>query len=105
MTPAIITTTARLDDRDDLARFLAAIPNGDRLGKVLDERAPVSTRAYEDETQTARFVESDGRSVMCFAVPGITIDEAEMITLEWEGRCVLDAAAFSAAVHRALHET
>jgi hypothetical protein len=100
----IITTTARLDDADDMARFLAPIPNGVQLAKVLEGRTPVSTRAYEDETETARFVESDGKAVVCFAIPGITIDEAEMITVRWEGVCTLDPVAFAAAVQEALHE-
>lgn len=104
MERGIITTTARLDDPGSMARFLAPIPNGDRLAKLLEDRTPVSTRAYEDETLTARFVESDGRTVMCFMVPDITIDQAEMITSEWEGICSLSETAFKEAVERALHE-
>jgi hypothetical protein len=105
MERGIITTTAHLNDRAELARFLAPIPNGEQLAKVLEAGTPVSTRAYEDETQVARFVESDGQLVMCFQVPDITIDQAEMITVEWEGVCGLDEAAFKAAVERAFHET
>jgi len=104
MARKIFTTTARLGNPDDMARFLTPIPNGEQLGTVLHLGTPVSTRAYEDETETARFVESDGNIVMCFAVPGITIDEAELITAEWEGICAPDEAAFEATVERALHD-
>jgi hypothetical protein len=100
-----VTTTARLDDEPNMANFLSSIPNGGQLAKVLDVRNPVSTRAYEDEAETARFVESDGITVMCFTVTGITIDEAEMIEAEWEGECALDEKAFSEAVERALHQS
>ena len=102
MHTAIVATTARLDDETGMARFLAPIPNGDRLARVLEGAKPVSTRAYEDETQTARFVESDGSVVMCFAVAGITIDQAELIEIEWERICALDEELFRQAVERAL---
>jgi hypothetical protein len=104
MATRIVTTSAHLDDVAAMADFLLPIPNGEQLAKVLEARNPVSTRAYEDETDTARFVESDGRTVMCFEVSGITIDQAEMIETEWEGVCALDEARFQQAVERALHE-
>ena len=103
MTTVTITTTmAHLDDDADMAKFLAPIPNGGELAKVLQDRTPVSTRAYEDETRTARFVESDGNLVACFAVSDITIDEAEMIQAAWEGSCSLDEAAFQMIVEQVI---
>lgn len=102
MTTRIVTTTAHLDDAAEMAKFLSPIPNGDQLAKVLDGRKPTSSRAYEDEALTARFVESDGNVVMCFTVSDITIDQAEMIEAEWEGICALDEAAFRKTVERAL---
>src|SRR5258708_27746798 len=60
--------TARLDDAAAIAEFLSGIPNGEELGKVLQNRQAVSSRAYDDETWTARLVDSDGRVVRCFAV-------------------------------------
>lgn len=98
----ILTTTARLDDQVEMREFLASIPNGEQLAKVLEAGNPVSTRAYEDETRTARFVESDGETVMCFKVSPITIDQAEMIELKWEGTVALSEAAFEKAVELAL---
>ena len=102
MNTEIVTTTARLDDDAEMEKFLSPIPNGEQLAKVLEGGKPVSTRAYEDETQTARFVESDGSIVMCFTVADITIDQAEMIEIEWERICALNETEFQEAVERAL---
>jgi hypothetical protein len=102
MDTVVDTTSARLDDDAAMAKFLATIPNGEELGKVLAGTGPVSTRAYDDATQTARFVESDGGTVMCFTVTDITIDQAEMITAEWEGISALNETEFQKAVERAL---
>ncbi len=70
---------ARLDDPAAMAQFLFPIPNGDQLAKLLYERKSISSRAYDDETWTGRFVASDGTVVKCFTVADITIDQAEMI--------------------------
>lgn len=105
MASKIFTTSAHLDSGVEMQAFLSSIPDGEMLAKVLSVGKPVSTRAYEDEAQTARFVESDGSMVTCFTVPNITIDQAEMIEAEWESQCGLDAAAFQQAVARALHES
>ncbi len=102
MATRVVATTARLDDEAQLAAFLSPIPYGEQLATVLNDRKPVSTRAYEDETQTARFVESDGNIVMCFTVSDITIDQAEMIEAAWEEICALDEAAFQKTVERVL---
>jgi hypothetical protein len=102
MATAIVTTMARLDDEVEMTKFLSPIPSGDQLAKVLERRKPVSTRAYEDETRTARFVESDGNVVMCFTVADITIDQAEMIEAAWEGICALDETVFQNAVEQVL---
>jgi hypothetical protein len=102
MNSAIVTTEARLDDAAEMAKFLLPIPNAGQLAIVLEGRKPVSTRAYEDETLTARFVESDGNVVMCFTISGITIDQAEMIEVEWEAICALDEAAFRKTAERVL---
>jgi len=98
----IVTTTARLDDDAEMAKFLAPIPNREQLARVLEDKKPISTRAYEDETWTARFVESDGKKVMCFTVAPITIDQAEMIEMRWEGNVALSETAFAKAVEQAL---
>ncbi len=79
MGTTISMTTGRLRDSASMAEFLRPIPNSDRLAEVLQRGAPVSSRAYDDDTETARFVASDGDNVKCFAVTDITIDQAEMI--------------------------
>jgi hypothetical protein len=71
--------TALLEDPQAMARFLSPIPNSDELAKILGNKKPVSSRAYDDDTWTARFVASDGVLVKCFTVTDVTIDQAEMI--------------------------
>jgi hypothetical protein len=105
MASKIITTSAHLDSCVEMQAFLSTIPDGEMLAKVLGARKPVSTRAYEDEAQTARFVESDGSMVMCFTVSDVNIDQAELIEAEWESQCALDEAVFHQVVARALHES
>ena len=78
---------------DDGLRYLAHGPQN------------VASRAYEDATETARFVASDGVRVKCFAVAGITIDQAEMIAaaaLDW---MALDEVQGARAVALALGPT
>jgi hypothetical protein len=102
MSKRIYASSARLDDDSAMAEFLSPIPNGDRLAKLLAKREAVSTRAFDDETQTARFVESDGNAAICFTVIDITIDQAEMIEMECEDIGARDENTFREAVARAL---
>ena len=102
MSKRISTTSARLDDDSAMQRFLSPIPDSDQLARLLAKGEPLSTRAYDDEAQTARFVESDGNAVLCFTVADITIDQAEMIEIECENLDAIDEPAFRAAVSRAL---
>ena len=96
------TLTVRLSDAQALADFLADIPYHDGLAELLATRAPQNTRGYDDDNQIARFVISDGNVVTCFTVPGITIDQAEMITLACEEADAWDEASFQQAVTRVL---
>src|ERR1700736_58034 len=105
MSAKISFATARLDDPAAMSKFLFGIPNGEELGKVLQNREAVSSRAYDDETWTARFVVSDGRVVKCFAVTDITIDQAEMIAAAWILIPVMDEAGFREVVAQALGPT
>jgi hypothetical protein len=105
MNTKISLATARLDDAAAMAKFLSGIPNSEDLGKVLQKREAVSSRAYDDETWTARFVVSDGRVVECFAVTDITIDQAEMIAAAWILIPVMDEAGFREVVAQALGPT
>ena len=71
--------TAVLADPSAMAKFLSPIPNGDGLAKVLAVGKPISSRAYDDDAWTARFVSSDGVTVKCFTVTPVTIDQAEIV--------------------------
>jgi hypothetical protein len=102
MARQITVISARLDDGSAMAQFLSPIPDSDLLAALLSKGEPLSTRAYDDETQIARFVESDGRVVICLTVIGVTIDQAEMIEIERENMGVVDEATFPGAVSRAL---
>lgn len=88
-----------------MGKFLADIPNRDDLVKVLQERKPVASRAYDDDTWTARFVASDGQMVKCFAVSDITIDQAEMIAAACLDISVWDEEEFRQAVAESLGPT
>ncbi len=91
--------TARLDDPEAMAQFLSPIPNNDQLAKILSGRKSISSRAYDDETWTARFVASDGIVVKCFTVADITIDQAEIIAA-----VCLDQSAWQEAEFRGMVE-
>jgi hypothetical protein len=105
MSNMISMTSARLDDPASMSEFLQAIPNGDRLAMVLAGGAPIASRAYDDDTETARFVASDGGVVKCFAVSGITIDQAEMIAFVGADLAALEEPGFRDVVVQALGPT
>jgi hypothetical protein len=105
MSTKISLATAPLHDAAAMAEFLRAIPNSDELARVLQDRESVASRAYDDETWTARFVASDGQVVKCFAVTDITIDQAEMIAAAEVDVFSCDDAAFRELVAQALGPT
>ena len=100
----ITVAEARIDDPSAMASFLAPIPNNAELAALLAKKELLNTRAYDDETQTARFVISDGNVAVCFAVSDITIDQAELITLACEESNEWSAESFPEAASRALGE-
>ena len=105
MSTRILLTSARLDDAAAMDRFLLEIPNREDLAKVLQEGKPVASRAYDDDTWTARFVASDGRLVKCFAVTDITIDQAEMIAAACIDISAWDETLFRESVAQSLGPT
>ena len=98
----IIASHARLDDAVQMAAFLTGMPNADDLETLLKNNGVVSTRDYEDEEMTALFVRSDGSTVACYRVEGVTIDESEMIAAQCELLDEWNVETFSHAVHVAL---
>jgi hypothetical protein len=101
----ILTSTARIGDPTAMSNFLASIPDSAELAELLGAMQPLNTRAYDDENQAARFVISDGTDATCFTVTNITIDQAEMITVECETSDAWDDSAFREAASRALGES
>jgi hypothetical protein len=97
--------TAQLADPAAMARFLTPIPNSAQLAKILEPGKPISSRAFDDDTWTARFVASDGAWVKCFTVTDITIDQAEMIASECEDFSAWQENDFSEMVKRILAPT
>jgi hypothetical protein len=98
----ILASYARLDDSKAVAAFLAPIPDSAELAALLAGKQPLNTRAYDDPNQTALFVISDGTTASCFTVLDVTIDQAEMITLECEKSDAWSEAEFRLAAVRAL---
>ncbi len=102
MSKIVTFASANLANQNDMAAFLSAIPNGAQLGKILENKKPISTRAYDDDPQIALFVSSDGNVVNCFTVADVTIDQAELIAAACELTPVSNAQAFQNLVELAL---
>jgi hypothetical protein len=98
----IFASQASLSDAAQMAAFLAGMPNAADLEKLLMKMKVVSTRDYEDDDMTALFVRSNGTTVACYRVEGVTIDESEMIAAQCELLDDWNVENFSRAVHVAL---
>jgi hypothetical protein len=98
----ITESHAQFADAARMAAFFASIPDADGLQALLMKRKIVSTRTFDDDAMIARFVRSDGTSVVCYSVEAITIDEAEMIAAQCELLDDWNLESFSRAVHVAL---
>jgi hypothetical protein len=98
----IVASHANLNDAAQMAVFLNGMPNAADLGTLLMKMKVVSTRDYEDEVMTALFVRSNGATVACYRVEGVTIDESEMIAAQCELLDDWNVESFSNAVHIAL---
>jgi hypothetical protein len=98
----IISSHADLNDTAQMAAFLEGMPNAADLRTLLMKMKVVSTRDYEDDEMTALFVRSNGVTVACYRVEGVTIDESEMIAAQCELLDDWNVDSFSRAVHIAL---
>jgi hypothetical protein len=98
----ITESHASFDDAAQMAVFLASIPDADDLAALLMGRKVVSTRTFDDDAMVARFVRSNGATVVCYTVETVTIDEAEMIAAQCELLDDWNVESFSRAVHVAL---
>jgi hypothetical protein len=97
--------SALLADASAMSRFLTPIPNSDQLARILELGKPLSSRAYDDDNWTARFVASDGVLVKCFTVTNVTIDQAEMIASQCEDFSAWPEGDFRDMVKRVLAPT
>jgi hypothetical protein len=102
MNHKILASQALLTDSAQMAAFLDGMPNAADLETLLMKMKVVSTRDYEDDEMTALFVRSDGTTVACYRVEGVTIDEGEMIAAQCELLDDWNLESFSRAVHIAL---
>src|SRR3984885_7495411 len=93
----MLVATARIDEPQAMATFLASIPDSTELAELLGGKGPLNTRAYDDENQTARFVNNERNSLNFFPGKDITIDQAEMITIECEKSDAWGETAFREA--------
>ncbi|HXP63908.1 MAG TPA: hypothetical protein VN815_00410 [Steroidobacteraceae bacterium] len=98
----ISATHANLNDAAQMSVFLDGMPNAADLQTLLMKMQVVSTRDYEDDEMTALFVRSNGTTVACYRVEGVTIDESEMIAAQCELLDEWNPDSFSRAVHIAL---
>ena len=98
----ILSAMARFDDSRAMTSLLAPIPDGDALGQMLAERQPGRSQAYHAETRTARYVVSDGKTVQCFTVTNLTLEQAAAVAAECDSIKLWEPRAFQAAVERAL---
>jgi hypothetical protein len=98
----ITESRAEFADAAQMTAFFASIPDADGLEALLMKRRVVSTRTFDDDAMVARFVRSNGTTVVCYTVEAVTIDEAEMITAQCELLDDWNVEAFSHAVHIAL---
>ena len=106
MTTTILAAGARLDDPTAMDALIAPLPNGEQLRQKLRQslltRTPMRTKAYHEETRTARYVVSDGEHVVCFTVTDVTLEQATAIAAECSAMTVWDLPEFHAAAARAL---
>jgi hypothetical protein len=103
MTIEILKSTARLDDEDGKERFLATIGSGvEGLRAQLKPGAMIHLEQYEKETQTARYLKTDGVSYICFIVIGVSLDDARLIAIASRDRWGWSTADFRKAVGKAL---
>lgn len=103
MTIEILKSTARLDDEEGKERFLATLgKNADGLRPQLKPGALLHLEQYEKETQTARYLKTDGAIYICFIVIGVTLEQAQDIAIASRDRWGWSTADFRKAVGKAL---
>jgi hypothetical protein len=98
----ILSARARLHDAEQMKALLAPIKHGDELGADLSDEEQGSVELYDRETKTFRYIVSDGRSVACYTVTGLTLVQAATIAAACDGISVFNFQSFAAAVEVAI---
>jgi hypothetical protein len=102
MTTKICDAMARLDDPTALNALLAPIRDGATLKKKLRPGFRGHKYFYDRQTQTARYLLTNGDIVACYSVTEVSLGEAKAIAVRCEGIDQWCMTAFQAAVERAL---
>jgi hypothetical protein len=97
----IFLVNVRLDDSAAVQSVLS-IHDNRNLAKMLGERRPGFSYAYEEESCVGRFIASNGRTALSFSVTGITRQEAALIAAECEQIVLWNIYEFRKAADRAL---
>jgi hypothetical protein len=98
----ILTTRARLHNAEQMKALLSPIKHGDELGADLSDGDQGTVELYDRETKTFRYLVSDGRSVACYTVTGLTLVQAATIAAACDAICVFNFESFALAVEVAL---
>jgi hypothetical protein len=99
----LLTTKVQLDDAAAMAAFLAAFPNSDVLGRYLAaEQGRLLLHHYNKKARLYYFVIRDAKTIKCFTVTDLTLDEAAEIADECEAITEWNYSSFQGAVERGL---
>jgi hypothetical protein len=75
---------ARLDQPVALERLLGPLPEAAELRPRLS--AALFVRAWDAGTQCDYWVQSDGTRVVCFALSGLTLQQAAAVRVRWDAK-------------------
>ena len=98
----IFRAAASLDDMNALDTLLAPIRKGELLRASLLNRESGRMQGYDEETQTACCIVSDGKIAVCFTVTGVSLQQTAEIMAECNLIEEWSFSAFQGAVERAL---
>jgi hypothetical protein len=86
-----------------MARFLSPIRESGLLVEALrSKEKPVTWAHYDEQTRVARYVVSDGTTVMCIALTDITLYQADQVEVACEDIAEWGTQSFRRAVEQAL---
>jgi hypothetical protein len=80
--PRITSTRARIADPFALNRLLGEVPQGDQIRHELSR--PYFTRRWQQSMQRSFWIASDGTTVTCLTVIGLSADEMVAVWLSFD---------------------